>query len=234
VARSVPGNRAFPVKAIWLALALGGLLLLGGSAADAYKIGSGTYRWPHPPLPLGAEIVDFSTIPYYDASAFQWSVDQAARSWNRARTGYRFERVSSPSDAAIIISGLRSTAKTCHGHAKPGFAPYPNRQTFIREFPRRVRLGGSCDRYLMVLVAAHEFGHILGLSDQNRRCALMNEELGTGGRFSTPKPCPTFPRRQWWRRPVRPDDIRGVKELFYNDVYDPERLLFPASRRAAG
>jgi hypothetical protein len=202
-----------------------GLLGLVGAAvwvlaapSAAYEIKPRTYRWPHPPLTPELAILDFSRITYFDASQFTWSVDRAADAWNRARTGYEFVPVGGPFGAAVIITGRGSVRHECSGGVKPGF---PRWKTFQRDFPRRVTLRGRCDRYLMVLVAAHEFGHVLGLSHETGTCALMNPTQGTGGRLSTPSACPGFPRRQWWRNPVRPDDIRGVKELYYDDARDP-------------
>jgi Matrixin len=188
------------------------------ASSEAYEVKRGTYRWPHPPLPPMLAILDFSRITYFDASEFTWSVDRAADAWNRARVGYELVPVGGPFGAAVIFTGRQSARRDCSAHAKQGFPPW---KTFQRDFPRRVALSGRCDRYLMVLVAAHEFGHVLGLDHENGTCALMNSTQGTGGRLSTPSACPGFPRRQWWRNPVRLDDIRGVKELYYSDAHDP-------------
>jgi hypothetical protein len=198
--------------------------LLSASPAVAYKIGDGTYRWPHPPLPPEAPL-DFSVITYFDASDFSWSVERAAAAWNRARTGYQFVSVGGPFGAAVIFTGRPSPRDSCDAHTKPGFPKLG--PTFLQNFPRYVPLRGRCDRYLMTLVAAHELGHVLGLSHVKGTCALMTRTQGhaPGGRFATPLGCPTFPRREWWRHPVRPDDIRGVKKLYYDDVYDPNAPL---------
>ena len=206
--------------AIVLLVAVGfAVALLVPAGSTAYRIPDHVYRWPHAPLPVRAVFADFSIITYYDVSAFRWSVARGARAWNAARTGYFFLRVSRRNQAAVIVSGRRSPAKLCDAHTDPGFPPY---EDFAKEFPRRVKLRGRCDRKLMVLVAAHELGHVLGLDHDDRHCAVMNVRQGKGGRFSTPTGCPDLPRREYWRRPVRPDDIRGVKELYYNDIFDPD------------
>jgi hypothetical protein len=122
-------------------------------------------------------------------------VDRAARIWNRANVGVRFVR--SPSSAAeIMVSGV---AGICRGEAYIG---YPGEETSWLYV-------AHCPTNLMVLVLAHEFGHVLGLGHERVRCARMNIEVNpiTG----TPGRCRRRPLSYWLKHPLTRDDIRGAR-----------------------
>ncbi len=53
---------------------------------------------------------------------------------------------------------------------------------------------GRCNARLARLVAAHEFGHVLGFGHERRRCALMNVAFDQTG---TPTRCTRRPLSYW-------------------------------------
>jgi hypothetical protein len=153
--------------------------------AEAYVIGGNP--WP------GKRVTYNSTGP----RSGKLLVDRAARVWNRARVGVRFKR-SSSGRADVIVSGVTGA---CHGQAYMG---YPGeRASWLYVAP--------CPSRLMVLVMAHEFGHVLGLDHEMRRCALMNYGVDTG--TGTPSRCRRHPLSYWMQHPLTADDIRGARAL---------------------
>ncbi len=139
------------------------------------------------------------TLSYYSTGGARADaiVDRAARVWNRARVGVRFVR--SPTSAAeVLVSGNWTH---CRGNAITG---YPGPQLSWLHV-------GSCPSGLMVLITAHEFGHVLGLGHEPRRCALMNP--GNISATGAPTRCRPHSLAYWLRHPLQPDDIRGARAL---------------------
>ena len=167
------------------------ILLAGGAGglaaqqADAYVIGG--QPWP-------GKRVTYNSTGSARANAI---VDRAARIWNRARVGIRLSRASS-SKADVLVSGASGV---CHGEANVGYPGERSSWLYVAPCPRR----------LMVLVLAHEFGHVLGLDHEMRRCAIMN--FGVDVRTGTPSRCRRHPLSYWIRHPLTSDDIRGARAL---------------------
>jgi Matrixin len=175
------GARPITVTLVLAALAWG----LAAGEASAYVIGG--RPWP------GKQVTYYST----GSRSGKAIVDRGARVWNRARVGVRFRR-SSSSRADVIVSG---TAGGCHGSAYMG---YPGeRASWLYVAP--------CPTRLMVLVTAHEFGHVLGLDHEMRTCAIMN--FGVDTHTGTPSRCLRRPLSYWMRHPLTRDDIRGARAL---------------------
>jgi hypothetical protein len=57
----------------------------------------------------------------------------------------------------------------------------------------------------------HEFGHVLGLDHENRRCARMNPEFDNTG---TPSSCEEHPLSYWLAHPLTRDDVRGLRAIY--------------------
>jgi hypothetical protein len=139
------------------------------------------------------------TVSYYSTGGAKADaiVDRAARVWNRAHVGVRFVR--SPTSAAeVLVSGNWAR---CRGNAITG---YPGPQLSWLYV-------GSCPSGLMVLITAHEFGHVLGLGHEPRHCALMNP--GNISFTGTPTRCHAHSLAYWLKHPLQSDDIRGARAL---------------------
>ena len=132
------------MRRLGLLLALG--TVLGAPVpARAYTLAGSP--WPSNTISYGVE-----------ARAYAPAVHRAARAWNRAGVGVRLRRA--PLESADVV--VRYGGRPCEGEALIGFVP--------RDVSD-VRLGAGCRMRLITLTAVHEFGHVLGLGHEQRRCA---------------------------------------------------------------
>jgi hypothetical protein len=158
---------------------------LAAAPAGAYWIAG--KPWPH-------RLVTYSSVGSRQTRA---TVDRAARIWNRARVGYRFvRRPAGRSD--VLISGYGGR---CNGQAYIGY-PGARAASWLYLAP--------CPRRQMVLVVAHELGHVLGLGHEWRWCALMNQGVSPSG---TPHLCQPRPLSYWLKHPLLADDVNGARAL---------------------
>ena len=146
------------------------------------------------------------TITYANAAP-GWSaaVSAAARTWNSAGAQVRFRRASRARADVLVRLAPRSRLRGCSGIAQVGYAPA------IRQ--ASVWLSRGCDYRNGVLVATHEFGHILGLGHYDRRCAVMNS-YGIDG---IPFRC-TGTAGASEDELLRADDLRGLSRLYPLDA----------------
>jgi hypothetical protein len=189
-----------------VALAAGALALYSVTPAAAYEISSAAIRWP------------FDTITYHVPRGPQAApIDRGVQAWDRARTGWRLRRVGSRA-AADIVFELQLTRRrdVCRGGAVKGF----------RFGQTRIVLYGRCyDHGLLTLGAAHEVGHVLGLAEERRRCAVMNPNFTGTGRDVRPVGCRAGPA--YWSEPVRRDDRRGARTMHARRLTSTPSLCNP-------
>ena len=192
-------------------LSIGLLILLASpGSASAFRLSSGGLRWP------------FDTITYHVADGRQAGpVNRAMRAWSRARVGWRFKRVRTRSQADIAISvSLTRGRSICIGRGLTGF----------RFGQQQILIAGRChDGGLLTLGAAHEVGHVLGLGEERRRCAVMNPNFTGRGRRVRPVGCPRGPA--YWKSPVRVDDRRGARASARRRIGFHARLCDPSDEQ---
>jgi hypothetical protein len=155
-------------------------------SAGAYRLEGG--RWPT------------TTVRYYnEIPAYTWAVDSAAFAWNTSGAHVRFLK-SSRQNADVLV-GIRwfKVAGEARVHRLAG-----------RIVRAEVGVQSGNDRYVMALIMAHEFGHVLGLDHEDGVCATMNTVMYV----NHPEHCPAPPNGTWICRLLRADDVRGAVSLY--------------------
>jgi hypothetical protein len=114
-------------------------------------------------------------VRYYDATGMTGTVDEAALRWNESGAHVHLHAVDSPRDADVIVRvDDRKLFRLC-GKDCLGFSSSIGRSS---DGPGWVLLSGGLGpraRALSVWVAAHEFGHVLGLRHRpGTACSLMS------------------------------------------------------------
>ena len=206
------GARRRRVAILAASAVLAGLAMLAPAAAHAYNVDEGKIPWP------------FTTITYtYEtegpfAFKFEAAAEQAIQEWNEAGVGYQFVRVNSRDQANFIFfSDRRRDEERCMGRTYQG---YNLAQGLIL-------LDGRCNRYVSVLGAAHEIGHLLVLDHEDSVCAVMNTGTRPGPTGSRRRPSSCRPGPQYYKNPVRSDDRHGARSARRRPFRLPRNLCYP-------
>jgi Matrixin len=149
-------------------------------------------RWPH------------GVVPFYNAAADQqWAVDQAVSAWNASGASVRFVPVA-PQDADLVI---KDYGAACHPGAEATVGRVPHATVWL---PRLDQADGACNQYSVAVFAAHELGHVLGLTHQLSSCAAMNP----AGNYRGPQLCTPAAPGFWWCGLLEPDDVARAVQLY--------------------
>lgn len=193
-----PQRRAFDWRrrALFTALVLTVLAAaMATPAAFGFRIG-GT-AWPG------------GRIPYYntdrrDAAA----VKLAVHAWNSSGAHVHFVAVSrSRAKVLVTSSGSRCTGT---GQGTIGYGS-----------PAYVIVYGHCNTEMTAQLLTHEFGHVLGLEHETRRCATMNPSfLVDNGSVRGGDRChPKAPLWKWHCGLLERDDVRGAIHRYGGSVH---------------
>ena len=167
----------------------------GASPAHAYHLDG--IPWPGRP----------ATITYWNGTGYRAQVKQAARAWNVSGARVRFVPASKRRAALRIVDDPRPTSGAsglAHGFASVGYQPR-----------NRIVLGRGAGGVGAVGVIAHELGHVLGLTHEDRRCATMNSVAWS--RCTLPPSCSI----------LQPDDVRGAIARYGGRARAPAPELCP-------
>jgi Astacin (Peptidase family M12A) len=165
--------------------------------AVAFAVPGSAFRKLGHPWPTGV-------IPFYNAAHDQsWAVNQAVNAWNTSGARVRFVPVSRES-AKLVIE--HATTRSCtRAEATVGYRS----RSVVKIWSSRL-VSASCSPAWAAGAMAHELGHVLGLTHEDRGCAAMNSVGSERGPFR----CNPVERWEWRCRLLEHDDIAGAVAIY--------------------
>jgi hypothetical protein len=124
----------------------------------------------------GPEPWEDGVVRYYDAADLGRTVTTAAKRWNDSGARVRLIQVFEPEDADVLVTVNDAKLRRACGHDCLGYTSTIGRPSSDdqAEVLLAAELTGD-PRPLSVWVAAHEFGHVLGLHHRDgSACSLMS------------------------------------------------------------
>ena len=181
------------------------LLLLAAVGVAFHFLRPGHGGTSESPAPAAeAALWPNGVVRYYNtATDQQWAVDQAVAAWNSSGASVRFVPAAA-NDAELTID---DRGPTCLPGAEATVGMVRDATVSL---PRLDQANGSCNQYSAAVFAAHELGHVLGLTHQFTGCAAMN----TAGSYRGPSQCPRAPPGAWWCTLLEPIDVARAVQLY--------------------
>lgn len=154
--------------------------LEGDSPATSSAARRASYAW------TGRRITFYETI----APKWDWSLSTALNKWNHTGGGIRFVRTTSRSRAQVVISsadigaaaGVATVGRTRHAYVHLSSA-YDNADELDAHY-----------RIEVMMIFAHELGHVLGFHHSSTACSLMAPMLDVEGCHTIPAENPGYYR----------------------------------------
>jgi hypothetical protein len=200
--------------AVLVVVAFVGLRHAYGSPHGA-RVAAGPDRWQ-------GGVVRF----YNAATDQQWAVNAAVAAWNGSGASVRFVPVrEGEADLAI-----RDFATGCRAGAEATLGRVAHASIWL---PRLDPSSPACNQFSVAMFAAHELGHVLGLTHQLSGCAAMNPAAN----FRGPALCPRAPAGSWWCALLEQVDVaRAVRLYGGTALARPQQFcpLYPAPAAPAG
>jgi Matrixin len=156
----------------------GPVRLDGDTAGTSAAARRATYAW------AGRRITYRETLP----AKWDWSLSTAIAKWNRSGGGIKFVRAIRPARAQLTISygkigsaaGLATVGRTSHA-----FVRLSSRYTSADSLDAHNRIE-------VMMVFAHELGHVLGFQHSQTPCSLMSAVLDVEGCGMIPAEAPGY------------------------------------------
>ena len=187
---------------------------------SVWALAAGLLYWPMPADARPQAPWSAGQVRIHNATDWQNTMRAAADAWNRTEVTPTIVFTSRPSSADVVVeASSRKLDQRCdEDYRCDGYAERHGHwgRIILRDGDRNADSRASA---VSVRLAAHELGHILGLSHESHDCALMNTETGR-------QRCSPLMDFDNIRGPMR-TDVAAAQRLYH-------RELRPDSRSALG